>query len=223
MLPLVDDADPVAALHLLDVMGGDDDGQLALHAQRPHMLPQALARLRIEPDGRLIEKQHAGIVHQGAGDLQPAFHAGGERAHQAVAPVGEFDQRQQFVDAAFAPRRRHAIDEAVEIEILVDGQPVVEARLLEHDAETLPRLQRAGDHVDAVDAGAAAVRPEDGAQDVQQRGLAGAVGAKQREQLVRRDRKADRIERERAAVALGHAADLDGRSARQHRWHTVII
>ena len=37
---------------------------------------------------------------------------------------------------------RHAVDEAVEVQVLVDGQPVVEARLLEHDAEIAPRVER---------------------------------------------------------------------------------
>jgi hypothetical protein len=146
-------------------------------------------------------------MHQGAGDLQSAFHAGRERAHQAVAPVRELDERQQLVDAALAPRRGHAINEAVEIEVLEHGEPVVEARLLEHDAEIAPRLPRMGDDVDAIDGGAAAIGLEDRAQDVEERRLAGAVGTEEREQFVRLHREADGIERERAAVALGHAAD----------------
>ena len=148
---MIDDADAVAALHLLDVVGGDDHGEVALLAQRLHVLPQPPARLRIEADGRLVEEQHAGVVDEGARDLEPPLHAGGERPHQGVAPIRELDEMQHLVDPALAPRRRHAIDEAMEIEVLVDGQAIVEGRLLEHDAEAAPRLQRVGDDVDAAD------------------------------------------------------------------------
>ena len=206
---MVDDADAVAALHLLDVMGGDDDGEIALLAQRLHVLPQPPARLRIEADGRLVEEQHAGVMDERARDLEPSFHAGRERPHQAVAPLRELDQMQHLVDPALAPRRRHAIDEAVEIEVLVHGQAIVERGLLEHHAEAAPRLQRMGDDVDAADPRGAAVGLEDGAEDVEQRGLAGAVRAEQREQLVRPHREADIVQRQRAAIALGHAVDHD--------------
>ncbi len=116
---------------------------------------------------------------------------------------------QHFVDPAFSPRRRHAVDEAVEVEVLVYGEAVVERGLLEHHAEAAPRLQRLGDDVDAADPRRAAVGLEDGAEDVEQRGLAGAVGAEQREQLVRTHREADIVERQRAAITLGHAVDHD--------------
>jgi len=96
---MVDDADPVAALHLLDVMGGDDDGEIALEAQRLHVLPQPAARLRIEADRRLVEKQHAGVMDEGTSNLQPPLHAGRERAHQAVAPLRKLDHMQHLVDA----------------------------------------------------------------------------------------------------------------------------
>ena len=104
---------------------------------------------------------------------------------------------------------RHAVDEPVEIEVLVDRQAVVERRLLEHHAEAAPRRQRLGDDVDAADPRGAAVGLEDGAEDVEQRRLAGAVRPEQREQLVAADREADIVERERAAVALAHALDHD--------------
>ena len=75
----------------------------------------------------------------------------------------------------------------MKIEVFLDRQAVVQARLLEHDADILPRLQGPRDHIDAVDGGAAAVRPQDGAEDVKERRLAGPVGAKEREQLAGRE------------------------------------
>ena len=140
-VPPVDDADAVGAVHLLDVMGGDDDGELALLTQPANVAPQPVTRLRIQADGRFIEKQDACVVHEGAGDLQPALHARGERPHQCSAPFREFDELEHLLDPAPPLRRRDAIDEPVEIEVLVQGQAIVEARLLEDDAEAAPARQ----------------------------------------------------------------------------------
>src|SRR5262249_27336050 len=52
---MIDDADAVAALDFLDVVGRDDDGELALVAQAVHVLPEPLARLGIEPNRGLVE------------------------------------------------------------------------------------------------------------------------------------------------------------------------
>src|SRR5213078_2947967 len=81
------------------------------------------------------------------------------------------------------------------------------------DTEMAPPIERMPDHVDAADPRCAAVGLENGAQDVQERSLAGAIGAKQREQLARPHLEAYVVERQRAAVTLGHAVDLD----RRHR------
>src|SRR5215467_10417985 len=72
---VVDDADAVAALDLLDVMGRDNDGELALIAQPMHVLPEPLARLGIEPDRRLVEEQNARVVNERPRDLEPPFHS----------------------------------------------------------------------------------------------------------------------------------------------------
>ena len=212
-LAIVDDADAVAALHLLDVVGGDDQRQLALAAQAVQILPQPVARLRVEAHRRLVEKQDARVMHQRARNFEPALHAGGKRADQPLAPLRELDQRQHVGDARPPRCGRDAVDEAVEVEVLIQGETVVEARLLKDDAEVAPPIERIFDHVDAADARGAAVGLENGAQDVQQRGLAGAIGAKQREQFARPYLKAHIVERQRAAVTLGHAVDLD----RRHR------
>ncbi len=75
-----------------------------------------------------------------------------KRAHQPLPPVGELDQRQHLVDALAPQCCRHAIDEAVEVQVLVEGEPVVEARLLEHDANVAAAFHRILDDIDAVDA-----------------------------------------------------------------------
>jgi hypothetical protein len=165
--------------------------------------------LRVHADGRFIEKQNLGVVHEGAGDLEPSLHARGERPHHVPAPFRELDEVEHRLDPAAALRRRDAIDQPVEIEVLVQGQAIVEARLLEHDAEAAPGRQRILHHVDAVDAGAAAVGPQDGAEDMSQGGLAGAIGPEQREQFVAAHLEADVVQRQGPAEPLAHSLDRD--------------
>src|SRR5262245_7829664 len=190
-------------------MRGHDDGELALAAQTADIAPQPIARLNVEPDRWLVEKENACIVHEGARDLEPSLHASGERAHQALAPVEQLDEHEHVLDAKAALGRRHAVDQAVEIEVLVKREAVVEGRLLEHDAEALPRGERLFHHIDAADAGGPAVGLQDGAKDMPESGLAGAVGAEQREQLTRPYREAYVVERKRAAEPLAHSIDFD--------------
>ena len=192
-------------------MGGDDQRELALAAQPVQVLPQPLAGLRVEADRRFIEERGCGHRARVRGDLEPALHAGGERSHQPVAPVGKLDEREHVSDAFAARRRRDAIDETVKVEVFVKRETVIEARFLEHNAEMSPPVERMLDQIDAADAGGAAVGPQNRAQNVQQRGLAGAVGAEQREQLVRPHLEAHVVERERTAVTFRYAVDLDRR------------
>ena len=61
-LALVDHADAVGhLLGLLDVMGGENDGD-AIGAQAPHHLPHVAAQLHIHPGGGLIQEQDARLV-----------------------------------------------------------------------------------------------------------------------------------------------------------------
>src|SRR6185312_4885577 len=206
----IDDADAVARLDLLDVMRGDEEGDAALFAQLREIVPDALARLGVEPDRRLVEAQDRGIVDEGAGDLEPALHAGREGTDQCLAPVPQLDQMQHLLHARPPDRPRHAIDETVEFEILPKRQPVVEARLLEHDAQMLAGAQGIFPHLDAGDARAAAILLEEGAENMQQRALAGAIGPEQREHLAGGDGEAHPVERYGAAIALHQRLDGDG-------------
>ena len=78
-LALVDDADAVGhLLGLLDVVGGEDDGDAAL-AQPAHQLPHVAAQLDVDAGGRLVEEQDLGLVRQRLGDHHAPLHAARER------------------------------------------------------------------------------------------------------------------------------------------------
>ena len=74
-LALADHADPVGhLLGLLDIMGGEDDGDAAL-AEAPDQLPHVAAQLDVDAGGRLVEEQDVGLVAERLGDHHPALHA----------------------------------------------------------------------------------------------------------------------------------------------------
>ncbi len=210
----VDDADPVAGLDLLDIMRGDDDGQIALLPRRADVMPDALARLRVEPDRRFIQEQDARIVHQSPGDLHPPFHAGGQRPHQPVAPVRQFHERQQVRDPPAAERTRNAVHQAVEIQVLIHRQPIVETGFLKHHADLAPASGGVRQRVGAADRYRSGVGSQDGAHDVQQHLVFPApLGPRRANTSPRTDVERDVFQRLRAAVALADSADADLRFA----------
>ena len=78
--PAVDDADAVGELlRLLEVVGREHDGGPAL-AQAPHVAPERAAQLDVHAGGRLVEEEHARLVHERLADEEPPLHAARERA-----------------------------------------------------------------------------------------------------------------------------------------------
>src|ERR1700686_5438732 len=120
------------------------------------MGPELVSRLGIQPNGRLVEKNDSGRVQQASGDLQAPLHSARQLLYGIVAPVPEFKHIQQKRDSVVAKLPRHLIEHAVEIQVLVGSQLVVEARVLEDDSETFARLVLLCDWVKPVQFNAAA-------------------------------------------------------------------
>ncbi len=149
---VIHDADPVAVLRLVHVVRRHEDGDALALAQFVDVRPDVLARLRVEPDGRLIEEEDGRVVQQPARDLQPPLHATGEGAHLVARAVGQIDHLQHLADAPGPFGARDVIDHAVEAEILLRRDPVIEAVILEDDADRLAHARRVARHVVAIDA-----------------------------------------------------------------------
>ena len=210
-LAVVDDGDAVAVLGLVHVVGGHEDGDADLVAQRADVLPDGVARLRVEPDGRLVEEEHLGVVQQPAGDLQPALHAAGEGAHERMAPVGQPDDVEHVLDALLADAARDVVEHGVELQVLIGREPVVERGVLEDHADRLPHAGRLGGDVVAGQLGPAAGRPEQGREHVDGRALAGAVRAEEAEDLALVDLEIDGIDGPEGAEVLAEFRHHDHR------------
>ena len=148
---------------------------------------------RVEARGRFVEDQQIRIVDERLGEADAARHALGEFAERPVGHVRQTDHLQQFVDALTAGPVVETEEPSVVIERLPGVEELVEVGLLgqepdafldqdvggrlAEDGELPPRLvQQPQDHLD-------------------DRALAGAVGAEQAEDLVGVDLQVNVIDR----------------------------
>ena len=82
-------------------MCGDENRDVLLVAQNSQVLPEVATGTGIEPRGRLVEKQHAGVMQEAFGELDATLHATRERLDAFLGAIGEADASQDFVDALF--------------------------------------------------------------------------------------------------------------------------
>ena len=100
------------------------------------------AGLGVEAGRGLVEEQHAGLVHQPHGDVQPPLHPTGVGAHNAVGGVGDPEPLEQLAGAPAQRRAVEAVQRALQLEILAAGRLRVAAVLLADDPDG--RRTRAG-------------------------------------------------------------------------------
>jgi hypothetical protein len=98
-------------------------------------------------------------------------------------------------------------------EVLEHGHARERLRDLEapHDAEPRPLVRRELGDVAALEQDPAAVRRQGARHAIDERGLAGAVGADETQPIARPDLNRDAVERQEAAEALGDAVDVEER------------
>ena len=94
------------------------------------------------------------------------------------AALVQIDEAQRLVDARRALGARHAVGDRVQHQVLLGGQPIVERRVLEDDADPPADLAGRRRDVQPGQARAPRRRLQQRAQDLDRRGLAGAVRAR---------------------------------------------
>ena len=135
---------------LLEVLGGEEDGDAVLGRQAADLLPQRAAALRVEAGRRLVEEQDAGPVDEREREVEPALHA----ARVAADACG---RRPPSARRARAARRRASrarpcgmpVQRGLEPHVLAAGEERVERGLLERGADRRaharrPRARRRG-------------------------------------------------------------------------------
>src|SRR5262249_6850246 len=120
--------------------------------------PKLVPGLRVQTEGRLVEKQDPGGVQQGASNLQAALHSAGEQLHLIVPPVPKLEPPEQFLDSCVACFPWNMVENAVELHVLPGGHVSVEAGVLENDPKAFSCFVRMLSGIEPVDAQGAAGR-----------------------------------------------------------------
>src|ERR687895_634442 len=209
------------AHHQVHVVLDQEEGP-ALLVELAHERGDAVEQRRVDAARRLVEQDRLRVGHQHAGELEQLLLAVGEVArldalevidtHPREPAAGALDRL--WVARAAQPREagapdgdqqvlehRHAGEDAAQLEAAPDPGP----------GDPVGRL--AGDVLAAV-AGPPGVRPDHARDAVEERRLAGAVGADQRVHLAVLEAHRGAVERGDATEGLGQ---FDGLEVGRHR------
>ncbi len=209
---LVDDADGVAqALRLVHEMGGQEQG-LALANQPAQALPDQMPGLRVEAGGGLVEDHQIGVVDQGAGQGQPAFHAAGQRGHQRLFLAGKAREVEQIVNPGFDFIPGQAEIAAVDEQVFPHREIRVQAVDLRYHTDPRPGRAASGRHGLADQFHAAGIGRDQAQGQAQGGGLAGAIGAEQAVAFAGLDGQIDAIHHGVAGIGFGESGEFEGRS-----------
>ncbi len=120
----------MAALGLVHHMGGDEEGGAAVLGEAVEELPQVAAEDGVQADGGFVEDQQLGCAEEGDGEGDAAALAAGEGAGEGVGVAGEVDVGEDafHVVAAVGARLARVEDRGEVVEVLADGQVVVDGR-----------------------------------------------------------------------------------------------
>ena len=186
-------------------------------AQPPHHHEHAIHQYRRQAGGRLVQHEQSRPSNQTLRHRQDLLLAAGERSRAFVALGGDFgEQPEHLLDARGALAARQVVGRQ---------QQVVEHRKLREHAVSFDDMREPCFHgIARTGAGKIATgethasRPgQQSRHRAQQRGFAGAVGAKQRHHLARADRQVDAAQHADLAVAGGEAGDVQQRFSRRDR------
>ena len=187
--------------HLGEAVGDEQHGAVAL-APPAHHGEHPLGEVRGQGGGDLVEEQQLGVERQGPGEVEHAQ----ERQWHVAHLLAEVEAVEVHLGEVLA----HRVDVgAGQAEVLGDGQVGRHRRVLEHRGETA-----AAGVAGAVHGGRLAVdadRPGVGAhpgEDLDERRLAGTVGAEQGVDLAGGDREVDGAQGDHRAERLGDGSGL---------------
>jgi hypothetical protein len=212
---VIDNRDAIAQLvGFVHVVRRDENREIPFGLDLAEHLPHRDTRYRIEPGGRLVEKEDARLVHESARDFNAAPHSAGEILHLRIAPLREFDRLKQLVDQLHPRGARHTIQLREDDQVLLDAQLEIAGHRLRDDANRSPHAVGLFDHIEAVDERGPRRRRQQRHQHPDERRLAGAVRSQKSEDLPFLNGEAD-------AVDGGELAELLDDLLNVYRNHVV--
>ena len=157
--------------------------------QLGYEIPNASSRLRVESEGRLVQKEHLRPVKQSPRYLKPSFHAARKILHKVVAPPGKAYHFKYLFNSLFRKAPFHAVKIAVELQVLVRRKLVIEGNFLKHEPYGRPHSVRVLHAIMPVHARPSGGRGKKRAEYVYRGGLSRSVRPYEAERLPFADRK----------------------------------
>ncbi len=182
---------------LEDVVGHEQHGRPGLPA--PDLEQLVLERLSghlVERPERLVHQQQPWTGDERAGDRDAHPHAAGELARQVTRVTVEADQLERSIGCRAALAPRDAAQGERQRDVVADGRPRQQRRVLEDVGDATGAAGRSG--VGAHDGHRARGRLREAGDQAEDRRAAAARGPSEGDQLTGRDREVERRERARA-------------------------
>ena len=188
-------------------MGRDQHGH-AVGGEAVDLVPEFASRLGVDAGGGLVKQEEFRSVHDAGGEGQTLFPAAGEFARELVPARGEAEALER--GAHGSARVGQAVEAGDEIEVLLDGEVLVERELLSHVADLVLDAPAFGREVEAEHLALARIEAQEAAHQADRRGLAGAVGAEETDDLAAFDADRDVVDDLGGAEGLAQVAHVDG-------------
>src|ERR1019366_943229 len=212
--PLVENADAGSGLGLLEKVCREEN-RSARSGKRGEYVHEVAPGARVEARRGLVEEEHGRLVEERLDDLNAPREAAGQSLDEIVCPILEAERLEKLADARGERAPGKGIQRTLKHEVLHDGEFLVEARRLEYDAEAPAHLAtRRG--TEPVDGEAPPARRQQGRENPEQRRLAAAIRAEEREGLAARHGERDVRKGRTRAENARERAGFDG--GRRHVW-----
>ena len=193
--PVLEQRDPVAHGHGLDLVVGDVDGGGAEPAlQRGDLGAGLHAQLGVEVGQRLVHEEALRLAHDRPAHRDALALPAGQRLGLAVEVVGEVEDLRGLLDAGADLGLVHAGDLQREAHVVRDGHVRVEGVVLEDHRDVAVLRRDVGD-VAVADADRAAVDLLEAGEHPQAGRLPASGGADQDEELAVGDVEVQRVDR----------------------------
>src|SRR6266545_4028352 len=186
------------------VHGGDAESALQLAQLHPRLGTQ----LGVEIRQRFVEKEKPRLAHDRAGERAALLLAAGELSGTPFEQMIDADFRRRFAHRGIDLRITHGDHPQRKSDVLVDAHVRIQRVALEHH-RNVARAGLALRDVDALHDHASRIVRLEAGENAQRRGLARARWSQQREELARRDREIDAVQRGHGAVPLDDPFELD--------------
>ena len=182
-MPFLHDDDGVGhGKRFLLVVGDVNRRQAHVPLDRPKLHPHRLAQLRVQIGKRLVEEQHVRLHDEGARHRHALLLAAGHLVRVAVAHAFELHQFQRVPDPLFDLALVDMADMEAVGDVLIDGH-VGEQRVLLKDHRGIALVGRDVRDLPPREGDGAAVRLVKARDHAENRGLAAARGAEQRDEV----------------------------------------